>query len=114
MNALLPACTIEDGEPRIFRDPGVRPDLRHSFVSLLSDNGVHIEQTAISWNRPAEMSCALAAEGFPVPGCMFTPFWETPVLFRPALDGAATFTYDAVGQLMADGTYRKILAKWGL
>jgi quinohemoprotein ethanol dehydrogenase len=35
--------------------------------------------------------CAQPVEGFPVPGCMFTPFWETPVLFRPALDGAATF-----------------------
>jgi alcohol dehydrogenase (cytochrome c) len=35
--------------------------------------------------------CALPAQGFPNLGCMFTPFWDVPVAFRPALDGAATF-----------------------
>jgi hypothetical protein len=32
--------------PGAFRDPGVRPDLRHSFVSLLSDNGAHLTDLA--------------------------------------------------------------------
>ncbi|MBV8714880.1 MAG: PQQ-binding-like beta-propeller repeat protein, partial [Chloroflexi bacterium] len=35
--------------------------------------------------------CAAPVEGFPVTGCMFTPYWDVPVMYRPALDGAATF-----------------------
>ena len=35
--------------------------------------------------------CALPAQGFPLLGCVFTPYWDIPVALRPAIDGAATY-----------------------
>jgi alcohol dehydrogenase (cytochrome c) len=35
--------------------------------------------------------CAVPVEGYPIAACMFAPYWDVPVMYRPALDGAATF-----------------------
>jgi alcohol dehydrogenase (cytochrome c) len=40
---------------------------------------------------PFVNQCAAPVEDFPVAGCVFTPYWDVPVMYRPALDGAATF-----------------------
>jgi quinohemoprotein ethanol dehydrogenase len=36
--------------------------------------------------------CAEPVEGFPVAGCIFTPFWDTPVLLRPTAGGGSEFS----------------------
>ncbi|MBV9895726.1 MAG: PQQ-binding-like beta-propeller repeat protein, partial [Chloroflexi bacterium] len=36
--------------------------------------------------------CAEPVEGFPVTGCIFTPFWDTPVLLRPTASGGSEFS----------------------
>ena len=35
--------------------------------------------------------CAVPVEGFPLLGCVFTPYWEVPVAYRPSIEGAATY-----------------------
>jgi alcohol dehydrogenase (cytochrome c) len=36
--------------------------------------------------------CAEPVEGFPLMGCIFTPFWDVPVLLRPTAAGGAEFS----------------------
>jgi alcohol dehydrogenase (cytochrome c) len=35
--------------------------------------------------------CATPVQDFPNAACVFAPYWDVPVMYRPALDGAATF-----------------------
>ena len=36
--------------------------------------------------------CAEPVEGFPLMGCIFTPFWDVPVLLRPTAAGGSEFS----------------------
>src|SRR6185503_5106855 len=36
--------------------------------------------------------CGVPVEGFPLAGCIFTPFWDVPVVLRPTAGGGAEFS----------------------
>jgi alcohol dehydrogenase (cytochrome c) len=36
--------------------------------------------------------CGVPVEGFPLSGCIFTPFWDIPVVLRPTAGGGAEFS----------------------
>jgi quinohemoprotein ethanol dehydrogenase len=36
--------------------------------------------------------CAQPVEGFPLTGCIFTPFWDVPVVLRPTAGGGSEFS----------------------
>jgi alcohol dehydrogenase (cytochrome c) len=40
---------------------------------------------------PFVNQCAVPVENFPLIGCVFAPYWDVPVAYRPAVDGAATY-----------------------
>jgi quinohemoprotein ethanol dehydrogenase len=39
--------------------------------------------------------CAEPVEGFPLTGCIFTPFWDVPVVLRPTASGGSDFSPSA-------------------